>query len=274
MSAVAELLPPEQFPNLAALLPGKVIRQRRAELERIKPALLWQLERDLALLCRYVPKAGITRAYRDLLGAPGQLVEALYEIRSAAMLAPFVERPELAPTVGPGKCDFKGTIAGHTVFVEVTKKEDLFPFERGSQEKTMPVRGRVTVEAEFDPTTARQDPSVRGIPASQELRERIRDKLRQLPAGEINLLVVGTLGGLSLHTEAAVLGDQQERTRSEGPLWTERLPNGFFAIDAETGGASRLAALVWMKLEAPSLDIRVHARLFVNERASRALPPE
>lgn len=273
MSGVTELLP-QQFPHLAALLPEKVARQRSEELDHIEPALFWQLERDLGLLCRYVPEADIRRAYRDLLCAPGQLVEALYEIRSGAMLVPVVERPELAPAVGPRKCDFKGAIAGHAVFVEVTKKEDLFPFERGRGEDVTPMRGRVTVEAGFDPTTARQDPSVRGIPASQELRERIRDKLRQLPVGEINLLVVGARGGLSLDTEAAVLGDRQERAWSEGPEWAERAPNGLFAIPDETGGASRLTALVWMRLVPHFLDIRVHARLFINEGASRALPPE
>lgn len=272
MSAIAEVLSPKQFPNLAALLGEKVIRQRRSELERVKPALLWQLERDLALLGRYVPKAEITRAYRGLVGSPDQLVQALYEIRAAAMLAPVVEQPELAPAVGRKKCDFKGTIAGHAIFVEVTKKEDLFPFERGRNEDITPIRGRVTVEAEFDPT-ARQDPSVRGIPASQELRERVREELGQLPAGEISVLVVGTLGGRSLHVEEALHGDELVRARSTGAIWKERAPNGLFEIPDEVGGTSRLAALVWMKLVPQLLDIRVHSRLFVSARAAHSLPP-
>lgn len=273
MSGVTELLP-QQFPHLAALVPEKVARQRSEELDRIKPALFWQLERDLGLLCRYVPEADIRRAYRNLLCAPGQLVAALYEIRSAAMLVPVVERPELAPAVGPRKCDFKGTIAGHAVFVEVTKKEDLFPFERGRSEDVTAMRGRVTVEAEFDPTTARQDPSVRGIPASQELRERIRGKLGQLPEGEVNLLVVGTLDGHSLDVATAVQGDERLRTRSKGPVWTERVPNGLFAISDEIGGTSRLTAVIWMKLVSNFGDVRVHSRLYINDRARPALPSE
>jgi predicted nucleotidyltransferase len=266
----------DQFPHLAELLGGRLLHARADEFQRLGMVPLWQVERDLKLLTRYVPLAEITSAYRDLLRNPRKFIEAMYEIRVAAMLAPFVDKLELAPEIGAGKCDLKCEVGGKGIFLEVTTRKDKFPpvYESESIAET-PFYTRVTVEASFDPTTTRDNPGIRCIPASQELRQRIEEELRQLPSRELTVLVMGAPGeGRLEDMEDALWGDELIRSKRGLGLWTERVPNGLFCIPDNVGGTSSLSALVWMKLAPHFNDVRVRSRLFTNPLAACPLPPE
>jgi predicted nucleotidyltransferase len=257
-----------QLPRLAELLGEGSLQARDQEFERLHPACPWQVERDLELLPRYVPWAKITSAYRNLLRNPDQFIDAMYEIRVAAMLAPFVDNLVLAPRIGSGRCDLKCTIRGEEVFVEVTTHTDKSPPAYDGN-----VYGRATVEKSFDLTSKGDDPSIRATPASKELRDRILDEISQLPSGELTILVVGAPESRSDYMKWAIGGDECVRA-NEGGWWPERMPNGLFTVPDDVGGTSRLSALVWMKLSRHFSDVRVHSRLFTNPRAARPLPPE
>jgi hypothetical protein len=82
------------------------------------------VERDLALLGRYVTSAAVRRAYERLLGNPGQFVHALYEIRVAAMLAPVAARLQLSPRVGQKTCDVSGVINEQEIRFEVATVQE------------------------------------------------------------------------------------------------------------------------------------------------------
>lgn len=265
----------EQLPRLAELLGSNALDVRNTEFEKLGVSPLWQVERDLQLLNRHLPSTEIAKAYRHLLRNQGKLIEALYEIRVAAMLAPFTDKLELSPAIGTRKCDLKFEIGGKKIFLEVTTREDKFPpvYESDNVEEA-PVYSRVTVESSFDSTTTRDDPHLRTTPASKELRDRILDELSQLPHGEPAVLVVGARGGRSDHMEWALWGDEVIRAKSGGGWRPEKVPNGLFRISDEMGGASRLSALVWMKLVPHFHDVRVHGRLFTNPLAAYPLSPE
>lgn len=266
----------DQLPHLTKLLGSRQLSSRNHEFQRLGMESLWRVERDLKLLARHVPWAEIASAYQNLLRNPGQFIEAMYEIRVAAMLAPFAKGLELAPKITGGRCDLKGEVGGKVVFLEVTTREDKFPpvYESESVAET-PFYSRVTVQVSFDPTTARDDPGIRCIPASQELRQRIEEEVRQLPSRELTVLVVGAReGSRSADMEDALWGDELIRSKRGLGLWTERVPNGLFCIPDNVGGTSRLSALVWMKLAPHFHDVRVRSRLFTNPKAAHPLPPE
>lgn len=258
---------------------SRTFEARREELAEIQPALLWQMERDLELLTRHATWAEIERAYRRGLRNPGQFENVAYELRVAAMVAPHTGQLELAPPVNEGRCDLRFEACARSVFVEVTATSDTFPWSRGPSNRAEfdehVVRERPTIEREFDPTARSTDVDEAGaaIPASQELRQRIHDKLRQLPAGETNLLVVGVTAGKSLDMEAALCGDEvglNSRTLREAP----RAANGLFRIADELGGTSRVSAVVWLRLGRRYQEVRSHGRLFVNPRAECPLSSE
>lgn len=259
----------DHLPRLTQLLGHRELRARSHEFERLGMVALWQVERDLGLLARHVAWADITRAYRDLLQNPGQFVPAMYEIRVAAMLAPFADKLELAPKIGAGRCDLKCTIRGEEGFIEVTTRTDKFPPAYDGN-----VYGRATVEKSFDPTSKGDNPRIRETPASKGLRDRISDEISQLPSGESTVLVVGAPGGRSEHMERALCGDVIIEVKSGEEPRHAKVPNGLFDVPDYLGGASRLSALVWMKLVPHFHDVRVHSRLFTNPLAARPLPPE
>jgi predicted nucleotidyltransferase len=266
-----------QLPRLTELLGSRKLGARKHEFERLGMSPLWQVEKDLELLIRHLPCAKIAAAYRELLQNAGQFLAAMYEIRVAAMLAPIADKLELAPTVGAAKCDLKCECGGQEVFFEVTTREDTLPpgYESDTIADNAPFYGRVTVEASFDPTTARENPNIRGIPASQELRQRTTEELHQLPSGKPTVLVVGVRGAHSLDMESALWGDEVYKAHSlRHGIKKERVPNGLFCLPDDMGGTSRISALVWMKLVPHFHDVRVHSRLFTNPRAAHPLSPE
>src|SRR3990172_10607320 len=101
----------EKLPRLSKLLGSREIHARDQEFQRLGMVPLWQVERDLELLARHRSSAEIAAAYRDLLRNTGKFIEAMYEIRVAAMLSPFANKLELAPKVGSGKCGLRCEIA-------------------------------------------------------------------------------------------------------------------------------------------------------------------
>ena len=262
------------LPHLANLIGGREMARRNDELSRLGAAALWQLERDLVVLHRHVPAGQVARAYKDLLRNTGQFVQALYEVRVAAMLAPASEDLELAPAVGRGKCDAKCRIGGHEVFFEVTTVADIFPFTRQEWRAghDAPMRERVTVEGSFDSAVTPEDPDLVKIPESKDVRESIAKKARQLPAGSFNVVVVGSMHGASRDTNAALYGDPRLVVTRGGPITHARVPNGLFTALDDVGGASDVSAVVWMKLSPRFADVQVQGRLFVNGRAAQPLP--
>lgn len=257
----------------------RAFEARLEELAGIRPALLWQMERDLELLTRQVPWVEIERAYRRGLRNSGQLENVAYELRVAAMVAPHARQLELTPPVNGGRCDLRFEACARSVFVEVTATSDPFPWSRRSSGRAEfeehVVRERPTIEREFDPTVRSTDvgEAAAALPASQELRQRIRGELHQLPAGHTNLLVVGMTAGKSLDMEGALYGDEvglNLRTLRDAP----RAPNGLFGIADDLGGTSRLSAVVWLRLGPRYEAVRSHSRLFVNPRAACPLSSE
>lgn len=254
----------------------RTFEARREELAGIQPALLWQMERDLELLTRHVRWAEIERAYRRGLRNPGQLENVAYELRVAAMVAPHTGQLELAPPVNGGRCDLRFEACARLIFVEVTATSDPFPWSRRPSDRTefdeYVVREHPTIEREFDPTQRSTNVEAAvAVPASQELRQRIRGELHQLPAGQTNLLVVGVTAGKSLDMEAALFGDEGGLNRAGR---APRVANGLFAVSDEIGGASQVSAIVWLRLGRRYQDVRTHGRLFPNPRAVRPLSPE
>ncbi len=254
----------ERFPRLAELVGSSEVDAASEG----KLPWLWRIERDLDLLARHVGWDRVAAGYRKML-RNGEWWPAAYELRTAALLAPEVERLELKPRAGSGACDLACEMLGHRVFVEVTTRDDVFPFERGKPDEDTPLVARETIERSFRTTTPDPVvPAARDVPASQELRECIRREMRQLPTDRLTVLVLGTPNSLSLDVDCALFGDERLRA-----LGIERVGNGLFAIPDEEGGLSRLSALVWMKLRRHWSDVKVHARLFVNPRAAHPLPP-
>jgi predicted nucleotidyltransferase len=271
MTRMSELaLTAEHFPSLLRLLSAEDLDLRHEEFERLDVALICQVERDLVLLARYVAEAEISRAYRALLRNAGQFIDAAYEIRSAAMLAPIAEALVLAPAVGKGRCDIECVLGGHRLFVEVSKRCDTWPPLDGT------LYSRATVAKSFDPTSRGDSPEYRGTSASEELRDRIRNEASQLPRDAFALIVLGAPETWSGDVEAALFGDPHPHTSSGG--WTppsqRRHLNGLFTIPDDLGGLSRIGGLVWLKLRRSFLDVKVQSRLFINPRAGHPLPRE
>jgi predicted nucleotidyltransferase len=256
----------EHMPRLASLLGTDNLSRRQAELARLGMTPLWQVERDLGLLHRYVAEKEARRAYQTLLRNPKRFIDAMYEIRVAAMLAPFCDRLELSPRVRTGHCDLACVIRGERIFGEVTVHPDAFPPAFEGQ-----VYRRVTVEKSFDPTARAGETGLRPIPASKEIRDHVVRKLRQLPAGSPTVLVLGAPNTRFMDVEAALDGDEVIVSSQESSARAERVANGIFAGPDEVGGVSQLSALIAIKLVPSFADVRVQSRLFINPRAAMPL---
>lgn len=254
----------DHFPRLGNLLKRGQIERRRQEFDRLGVGPLYQVERDLILLERHVPARELGRAYRDLLNNAGNFVQALYEIRVAAMLASAANGLVLAPPSGEGRADLECVIGDQRVFVEVTTYLDRWPPPDGQMDS------RATVERSFDSTDRPTEPNHRDVPASKEIRDRVIGEIRQLPEGEPSLIVLGAPNTWSGDVEDALLGDA-DGLCSRSSFSVSRTANGLFCVPDEIGGASRLSALVWLKLSPSFLDVRVASRLFVNPRARAPL---
>lgn len=277
----------KRFPRLSTIL-GRSLEAGADGPAGPRAVALWQVERDLEVLARRIPWHEIKRSFRQKLrdaidGTKARprgsaLVDAMYEIRVGAMLAPVAADLQLEPPVGSGSCDLKCRVGGTDIFVEVTTLEDrMFPADPDawSMGEEPAVFSRATVERSFDLTTPGGDRNYCYTPASKELRDRITGKVRQLPRGEMTLVVVGNPGGRSLDMEAALLGDEGGLSTRKGAIRErERVLNGLFTVADELGGLSGLSAAVWMKLVPHFPHVRVHSRLFVNLWAARPVPPE
>ena len=258
----------EALPRLRHLIGDRALRTRHDEFETLGLPLLWQTERDLQLLARKASADDLKRAYQDLLRNAHQFLDAAYEIRAAAMLAPFVDAIELSPKVGSGRCDMRCRVHETDLFVEVSAHTDAFPPRYDGS-----VYARATVDKAFDPTNRVSEPAVRSIPAATELRQRIVEELRQLPKDGLTLLVLGAKQGRSLDLEAALWGDEIVGASSEAGWRHERVANGLFAVADAEGGVSGLSAIAWLRLSPHFCDVVTHGRLFTNSCARAAVPP-
>ena len=266
-----------RLPRLTAHL-GDQLAARERELERLGPVPLWQVEQDLELLERYAPPTEIARAYRRQLRNQGQFVDAMYEIRVAAMLAPFVEKLELAPRVGTGECDARCVIGGRDVFVEVTATSDPWTREEVRSEPPPDIlepRGRVA-DPRGDPGSIPDAVELRRTSRSKELAGRVRDKLgrfRALPPEALGVLVVGDTAGHPLNMEDALWGHEVLRGNGRS-CWRERVPSGLLASGDDAGSVSRISAIVWMRLAPRWNNLRVHSWMAENEHTGTPLSRE
>jgi predicted nucleotidyltransferase len=259
----------KRVPRLAKLVGTAEVEARW---EGKRAAYLWQTERDLELLARHVEWTQIAATYRKSLRNPAEAWGVSYELRTAAKLAPAVDDIELRPRIGTGRaCDLAVRLGGRRVFVEVTTRDDIHPWRRGDQVEDPFLQARETVHREYRTTTPDRDIPTRDVPASEELRNAIREKVGQLPPEETGVIVLGTPNSRCLEVEDALFGDGYLRgtTRSE---MGERVPNGLLAI--ADSGMSRVGAVVWLKLRSHWNDVRSYGRLFLNERARHPLGPD
>jgi predicted nucleotidyltransferase len=256
----------EAFPLLGNVI-GNRFEARAEEFDRLGIAPLVCVERDLAILARKASLPMVTRAYRDLLRNPGHFVEAMYEIRAAAMLAPLVEALDLAPRVGRRACDLRCSAGGQEIFLEVATREDRFP-----PAYDLEVYSRETVEKSFGSGMVREEPRHDAIPASHELRQRIVEEAGQLPAGVATVVVLGSTGGRLGDLQDALWGDEITRVR-QGNVNAERVPNGLFEVDDDLGGVSKLSAVVWLRLAKHFQDVKAYGRVFTNRRAAVPIAP-
>ncbi|HEV8310060.1 MAG TPA: nucleotidyltransferase domain-containing protein [Methylomirabilota bacterium] len=259
-----------RVPRLSELIGAAAVE---AWWEGLRAVYLWQVERDLELLTRHVGWPGVAGAYRTPLRNPNELFATAYELRTAAKLAPVVDGLELRPRVSAGACDLAVRLAGQRVFLEVTTRDDVFPWQRGGRVEDPPLTARETIHREFRTTTPDQLVPTRDVPASEELRQAITREVGQLPRGEFNVVVLGTPNSKCLDVETALFGDERFRSAPRSDLERVAVANGLFAVADEEGGLSELSAVVWLRLRHNGHDIRTHGRSFLNPKARHPLPP-
>lgn len=235
------------FPRVSRLMGEKNVAGRIQQLDWFGSEFIHQIECDLDFLAQRVPEPQVSAAYRPRLKNP-DLIPALYEIRAAAMLANVSSEVTLEPPVGPRHADVLCVIGSHRVFVEVTTWVDKWP----PPPKSIGVvewYDRAIVERSFNPQPRSYDPRYRDVPASQPIRDRIKDKRRrQLPNGELGLIVLGAPYAEWRDLDAALFGDGcVDFTAREG-AGPPRVKNGLFAIPDDVGGVSRIGGLVWLNL--------------------------
>jgi len=205
----------KRVPRLTELMGTAMVEARW---EGLAAVYLWQIERDLELLTRHVGWSRVAQAYRVSLRNPEELWGVAYELRTAAKLAPVVDGLDLRPRVGAGACDLAVQLAGHRVFLEVTTRNDVWPWRRGDHVEDPPMQARETVPREFRTTTPDPVvPTTRDVSASQELGEAIRREVRQLPPGELTVVVLGTPNSHCLEVEDALPGDEHLWAPGVGP---------------------------------------------------------
>jgi predicted nucleotidyltransferase len=269
------------YPRVAHLMGDRNVADRIDELDRFGLEFIRQVEDDLEYLARQIPRERVSAAYRNLLRNPQKkvpvlfrLMPALYEIRAAAMLTSVAREIVLRPSVGSGRADVGGLIGTHRIFVEVTTYIDTWPPGSKSIEELEEYE-RATIERSFDPVPRSYRPRYRDVPASKEVRDRIRKKAGQLTSEELGLVIVGAPRTTARDIEAALFGDGYCDFPAQGDAEFGRVRNGLFTVPDEIGGTSRIGGLVWLRLVAPvPSGVRVHARLFCNPLAAHPLPDE
>ena len=262
-----------KFPRVSRLMGDKNVDERIQELDWFGQEFIHQIDCDLEFLAQRIPETKVATAYRPRLRNP-DLIPALYEIRAAAMLATVASDVTLEPRVDPRHADVMCVIGSHRLFVEVTTWVDKWP-PPPKNIGVVECYDRAIVERSFNPELQRSyDPRYRDVPASQQLRDRIKDEQRQLPRGELGLIVLGAPYAEWREIDAALFGDGYVNFMPPSGPQSGRVKNGLFAIPDDVGGVSRVSGLVWLRLVPVRSGVRVHARLFCNPSAARPLPPE
>lgn len=261
------------FPRVSRLMGEKDAADLIQQLDWFGSEFLHQIESDLDFLAQRVPEPKISTAYRPRLQNP-DLTPALYEIHATAMLATVADDLTLEPPVDPSRqADVACVIGLHKVFVEVTTWVDKWP-PPPKAIGVVELWDRAIVERSFNLQPRSYDPRYRDVPASQQLRDRITDKARQLPMSELDLIVLGAPNAELRDVDAALFGDGSIDFMPRGRPEPGRFPNGLFVIPDDIGGVSRIGGLVWLKLVPSRSGVRVHARLFCNPRAAHPFPDD
>ena len=200
------------FPRVSRLMGDHNVAERIVDLDSLAPTLVRQIEQDLGFLVRRVSEEKVSSAYRhlfqnpDLFRTPRELVPALYEVHAAAMLASVARAVTLTPRVGARRADVMCEIGSHRLFVEVTTYVETWP-PPSKNIHEFEFYERSTVERSFNTIPRSLDLQYLDIPASKEVRDRIKTKAGQLPAAELGLVILGAPYSETRDIEAALFGD-------------------------------------------------------------------
>ncbi|MEK6601768.1 MAG: hypothetical protein AABZ09_07800, partial [Candidatus Binatota bacterium] len=122
-----------RFPTLTEVLGPKEVQKVFRQLTCVgkdADALFYQAEIDLGYLKRRLNVQSLRRAYRKQLGDSREIIQAMYEIYTAALLASITDDIDLhVPGQGAHKPDFRVKIRGCELYGEVKTRDDQYPFK-------------------------------------------------------------------------------------------------------------------------------------------------
>ena len=275
-----------RFPTLTEILGAKDVQRAFSQLSRIgkdADALFHQAEIDLRYLKRRLSVQALGNAYKKQLLDETQVIQTVYEIYTAALLASVSEDIELhAAGKGASKPDFRVKIRGCEIYGEVKTRNDQDPF------KAPPVKDESGVEL-YSSTRATIDyrmadisaPPGVGASESGSLRKKIEEALQQLPSNRPNLIVLGLVDKFAFfetarqNLEALILGDCRERSFRDqfgrGQHVAERLGNSVFDNPAY---GEQITSIACLCLKRTSRGLIRGSGIFFNDNAKHQLPAE
>lgn len=245
-------------------------------------ALFHQVECDLQYLHlhKHMDLGALSHAYKDQLGDKNEIIPAVYEIYTAALLASVSDEIQLhLPTTGSQNCDFHIKIHGCEIYGDVKTRYDIFPFNTSPTKDDSGADLYMASRATVDPHVAEAGPHPelnKPIPESTELRQRIEGALTQLPAAQPNLIVLGLIGNYDSprttreNLENALFGDYFLGVR-DSKLIHSRHANGVFA-DKRYG--EQITSVAWFCLRRSSQGMMRCSGIFFNSNAKYTLPKE
>ena len=278
----------DRMPRLTAVMGEPWLRQNRDWFEaEDMPLPIWyeQLDRDLAVLESLVGRQKLVECYRSLLRDQTQLLNGIYEVHGAALLASTAIRVDLHVPKGGGSrrnFDVQADIRGHVVNADCkTRKDDIFmrpPGPDAPEGATWRFRMRETVDPhdarELGFPVSRPTPGAhyKEIPESTVVRQDLLDALAQLPERGCNLVIYGQIEGDRSHLERALYGTEMAElirnmeSKEVTARWS-RTPTGAFRED-EKGEAFRpLSGVLWMRLWQLGLKLGRAYKLYSNPDA-------
>jgi len=221
-----------------------------------------RLENDLKSLEAHVRLPKLKSTYNALLRDKNSFWNILYEIHGIALVSKVASRLELKiPLGGVGNKDFDArvNISGTSVNIECTTRRDEFPFYFSPMivgPNKIPVYSgtRATVDP-HDTGVAdyAQETNHIAIPEATVIRQALLDKLSQLPAPGINLILLGQRAGSRGDLETALFGPVSvdfwcaAETR-EVESAVVQLPHGAYDTGANGNPFRQLSGVLWFGL--------------------------
>lgn len=272
-----------KFPTLTEILGPQEVQtvfRRLTSVGKDADALFHQTEIDLGYLKHRLNVQSLRRAYRKQLGDSKEIIQAMYEIYTAALLASISDDIDLhTPGKGTSKPDFRVKIRGCEIYGEVKTRNDQEPF------RAPPVKDHSGVEL-YSSTRATIDyrmadisaPPGVGASESGSLRKKVEEALQQLPSNHPNLIVLGLVDKFAFfetakqNLEALILGDHFSPDQfGRGQHVAERLGNSVF--DNPVYG-EQVTSIAWLCLKRSSRGMIRRSGIFFNDNARHRLPAE